>query len=105
MPVGCGCPTVSCRPAELFSPALTGCRCRGLNVPGNGTRSRWAPAWLSWGGFGIGERGIYVKRVMFRSKVMFRFRAASGCIPHVPVLSNKGVTKQENYDSIFFPPL
>lgn len=33
---------------------------------------------------------------------MFRFRAAGCCIPYVPVLLNKGVTKQENYDFYFF---
>ena len=76
-----------------------------VSASGNCTRSRWAPAWLNWRGFGIEERGISVKCVVFRNKMMFRLRAASCCIPRVPVLLNKGVTKQENYDFyIFFSP-
>lgn len=43
-----------------------------------------------------GAGGICVKRVVLRNKMMLELRAAGCCIPRVPVLLNKGMTKEND---------
>lgn len=44
-----------------------------------------------------GAGGICVKRVVLRNKMMLELRAAGCCIPRVPVLLNKGMTKENDF--------